>query len=77
MADYTVIVDDRDTQISYGPEADSWSPVEISDAYQGTLHRAISKNANLSFPFIGGLSSSFSDPDPLIAHKILAMKVGR
>lgn len=58
MADYTVLVDDSDIQISYRPKADSWSLIDSSDAYQGTAHRAIMKDANLSFSFVGGLSSN-------------------
>jgi hypothetical protein len=54
MADYTVIVDDSDSQIIYGPDADSWSPFDISRAYQGTLHNAMSQDANMTLSFVGG-----------------------
>ncbi|KAF5330718.1 hypothetical protein D9619_005345 [Psilocybe cf. subviscida] len=53
--DYTVIVDDSDSQIIYGLGGDSWALfVNSSQGYQGTAHTAMSRDANLIFPFVGG-----------------------
>lgn len=57
MMDYTVIVDDSDIQIIY-TGGDSWSSNIEPHAYQQTFHRAMSRDANLTLPFIGG---SYSD----------------
>ncbi|KAF5330379.1 hypothetical protein D9619_005294 [Psilocybe cf. subviscida] len=51
--DCSVIVDDSDPRIIYGPGGNSWGLFDDNSSYQGTVHQALTGNANLTFPFLG------------------------
>lgn len=67
MADYTIVTDDSDPRISYGPDSDTWSPFNVDDTFKFTSHYTSSKNATMTFSYMGGQQSwSSVIPQPRI-----------